>query len=91
MARCRTPARSIRVRRADSRSIVSTVDRAVVDIDITLAYQSGEAAGTGIVLTDSGLVLTNNHVIDGATAISAFDVNDKPDLFGHGGRLRPQP
>ncbi len=59
------------------RSIVSTVDRAVVDIDITLAYQSGEAAGTGIVLTDSGLVLTNNHVIDGATAISAFDVNDK--------------
>ena len=47
-----------------------------MDIDITLAYQSGAAAGTGIVLTDSGLVLTNNHVIDGATAISAVDVGD---------------
>jgi S1-C subfamily serine protease len=61
---------------SDLRSVVSAAERAVVDIDITLAYQSGEAAGTGIVLTDSGLVLTNNHVIDGATAISAVDVGD---------------
>jgi S1-C subfamily serine protease len=30
---------------------------------------SGEAAGTGMVLTSSGEILTNNHVIRGATAI----------------------
>ena len=33
----------------------------------TLSYQQAEAAGTGLVLTPSGEVLTNNHVIDGAT------------------------
>jgi S1-C subfamily serine protease len=34
-----------------------------------LAYQNAEAAGTGIVLTSTGEVLTNNHVIRGATTI----------------------
>ena len=38
-------------------------------IDTNLAYQGGRAAGTGMVLTSSGEVLTNNHVIRGATAI----------------------
>jgi S1-C subfamily serine protease len=41
----------------------------VVVIETSLAYQSGSAAGTGIVLTPSGEVLTNNHVIAGATTI----------------------
>jgi S1-C subfamily serine protease len=41
----------------------------VVVIDTNLAYQGGQAAGTGMVLTSSGLVLTNNHVIRGATTI----------------------
>jgi S1-C subfamily serine protease len=41
----------------------------VVVIETTLAYQGGHAAGTGMVLTSSGEVLTNNHVIRGATAI----------------------
>ncbi len=41
----------------------------VVVIDTNLAYQGGRAAGTGMVLTSSGTVLTNNHVIRGATAI----------------------
>jgi S1-C subfamily serine protease len=35
-----------------------------------LGYDGASAAGTGIVLTSDGLVLTNNHVIDGSTAIS---------------------
>src|SRR4051812_5072774 len=38
-------------------------------INTNLAYQSGEAAGTGVVLTSSGEILTNNHVIRGATSI----------------------
>ena len=34
-----------------------------------LQYQSAEAAGTGMVLTSNGEILTNNHVVDGATSI----------------------
>jgi S1-C subfamily serine protease len=48
----------------------------VVDVVSTLGYQDGTAAGTGIVLTSSGEVLTNNHVIDGATSIKVRDVGN---------------
>jgi S1-C subfamily serine protease len=41
----------------------------VVNITTGLAYENGYAAGTGIVIGSSGLVLTNNHVIRGATTI----------------------
>ena len=49
--------------------IAARVDVGVVDIATTSSYQSSSAAGTGMVLTPSGLVLTNNHVINGATDI----------------------
>lgn len=42
----------------------------VVDIWSTLGFQSGAAAGTGIVLTANGEVLTNNHVIQGSTKVT---------------------
>ena len=42
----------------------------VVDITTVLGYQDGEAAGTGMVLTPDGEVLTNNHVVRGATSIT---------------------
>jgi S1-C subfamily serine protease len=45
------------------------VGTGVVVINTNLAYQDGRAAGTGMVLTPSGEVLTNNHVIRGATSI----------------------
>jgi S1-C subfamily serine protease len=51
-------------------AIASKVDPGLVDIDTTLA-QGGAAAGTGMVLTSSGLVLTNNHVIENAETINA--------------------
>ena len=41
----------------------------VVVINTNLAYENGSAAGTGIVLSSSGEILTNNHVISGATSI----------------------
>jgi S1-C subfamily serine protease len=41
----------------------------LVTIVSQLGYEDGESAGTGIVLTSNGRILTNNHVIDGATAI----------------------
>lgn len=46
----------------------------VVNILTTVDFGQNEAAGTGIVLTSNGRVLTNNHVIDGATSITAVDL-----------------
>jgi S1-C subfamily serine protease len=43
--------------------------KGVVLITTNLALQNGNAAGTGMVLTSNGEVLTNNHVIRGATTI----------------------
>lgn len=50
--------------------IAAKVDAGVVDISTTSSYQSSSAAGTGMILSSTGLVLTNNHVINGATSIS---------------------
>jgi S1-C subfamily serine protease len=56
----------------------SEITPAIVDITAPLGYQSGSyAAGTGIVITTSGLVLTNNHVIAGSTGISAVDLGNR--------------
>ncbi len=59
-----------------SAQVASKVDPGLVDIVTNLGYQNGEAAGTGMVLTSSGEVLTNNHVIRGATQIKARDVGN---------------
>jgi S1-C subfamily serine protease len=47
------------------------VEPGLVDITATLKYQSETAEGTGMVLSSDGLVLTNNHVIDGSTNVLA--------------------
>jgi S1-C subfamily serine protease len=52
------------------------VDPALVDVVSMLDYGEGEAAGTGIVLTSSGEVLTNNHVVEGATSIKVTDIGN---------------
>jgi len=41
----------------------------------TRLYGGGAAAGTGIVLTSSGEVVTNNHVIRGASAVRVTDTS----------------
>jgi S1-C subfamily serine protease len=46
------------------------VEPGVVVVDSQLGYQNAEAAGTGMVLSPTGEILTNNHVIDGATYIT---------------------
>ena len=56
--------------------IATQTDPGLVDINTTLGYQQAKAAGTGMVLTSSGEVLTNNHVINGATSITARDVGN---------------
>src|SRR5581483_11600834 len=47
----------------------SKLGTGVVIIETNLKYEGGSAAGTGMVLTSNGEVLTNNHVISGATTI----------------------
>ena len=50
-------------------TVVRKVKPGLVDITSTLTYASETAEGTGMILSPSGLVLTNNHVIDGATEV----------------------
>jgi S1-C subfamily serine protease len=46
----------------------------VVNINTRFGFNNAVGAGTGIVIDPGGVVLTNNHVISGATDISAFSV-----------------
>jgi S1-C subfamily serine protease len=46
----------------------------MVDINSTLKYQDGAAAGTGMILSANGVVLTNNHVVEGSTHLTATTV-----------------
>jgi len=56
--------------------IASRVDSGLADVVSTDGYQQATAAGTGIVLTSTGEVLTNNHVIEGATSIDVADIGN---------------
>lgn len=64
------------------------VEPAVARIDTTIGFQSAIGAGTGVVLSPGGEVLTNFHVVQGADTISAtvggrrFDA----DLVGYNRR-----
>ncbi len=51
--------------------LAAKVDPAIVDITAQLKYSSATAEGTGMIISPTGLVLTNNHVIDQATSVSA--------------------
>jgi S1-C subfamily serine protease len=55
----------------------------VVDVETNLAYQHGAASGTGMVLTPAGEVLTNNHVIRGATTIKILVPATKRTYSAH--------
>jgi S1-C subfamily serine protease len=53
----------------DVDAIAARVTPAVVNIFTTLGDGDGETAGTGIVITPDGKVLTNNHVIEDSSEI----------------------
>jgi len=55
----------------------------VVVIDTVLDYQSAAAAGTGIVLSSDGRILTNNHVVEGATSITVTVVATGVEYTAH--------
>jgi S1-C subfamily serine protease len=63
-------------------TVAAKVAPDLVDITTDLTYEGGQADGTGIVLTSDGLVLTNNHVISGATQIRATDVGNGHSYIG---------
>jgi S1-C subfamily serine protease len=56
---------------AQEQAIEGKVEPGIVDISSNLQYAGGTAAATGMVISRSGLVLTNNHVIDDTTGLSA--------------------
>lgn len=60
----------------DPAALVGQVGPQVVNINTKFGYNNAVGAGTGIVIDPNGVVLTNNHVISGATDISAFDVGN---------------
>src|SRR5207302_4140823 len=61
---------------ASGGSTATSTDQGVVDINTKLGFQGGSAAGTGVVLSSAGEILTNNHVVAGATSISVTDVGN---------------
>ena len=74
-----------------SSQIASRVDPALVDVVSTDSYQGATSMGTGIVLSANGEVLTNNHVVDGATSIKVTDIGNGKTYTRDRGRLRRQP
>ena len=66
------PATALSGASVQASTVAAKVDPALVDINTVFqtASGSGTAAGTGIILTSSGEVLTNNHVVQGATSIT---------------------
>jgi S1-C subfamily serine protease len=56
--------------------IASRVDPGLVDVTSTLGLEGATAMGTGIVLTSNGEILTNNHVVNGATSVSVRDIGN---------------
>jgi S1-C subfamily serine protease len=61
--------------KVNASAIAARVDQGVVDITAQEAYSQSEAEGTGMILTSKGEVLTNNHVVDGASSISVRPVD----------------
>ena len=67
----RAPLQNTGTNKINVQAIDNAVSPSVVDITSRLSYSNETAEGTGIVLNSSGLVLTNNHVVNGATKVTA--------------------
>ena len=61
---------------SDMNAAAQQVAPAVVTVDTELGLRGSGGAGTGIVLSDDGDVLTNNHVVEGATRVQVTSVAD---------------
>lgn len=54
----------------DARVATAEESAGIVEITTTIDFGAAQAAGTGIVLSRDGIVVTNHHVVEGATSIS---------------------
>ena len=70
-----SPAPSAPPLASSQQAIVAKVKPGLVLINTTLQYDSEVTAGTGMVVNPDGLVLTNNHVIEDSTKITATVVS----------------
>ncbi len=63
----------------DVAAVAAATDPAVVDVDTVLdgLEGGGAAAGTGMVVSPNGLIVTNNHVVQGADTVTVV-------VQGHG-------
>jgi S1-C subfamily serine protease len=64
----------------DDAAIAAKIDPGVVDVATVLGYQNGAAAGTGMVISSTGEILTNHHVVAGATKITV-QVNGQGTIY----------
>lgn len=57
-------------------AVAAAVSKGLVDVVTTIGFDGAQGAGTGIILSADGLVLTNHHVVTGATSIRATSIGN---------------
>ncbi|WP_405992417.1 S1C family serine protease [Streptomyces sp. NBC_00986] len=62
-------------KKGDVATIAATVSPSVVEVEATLS--NGSSTGAGVIITAGGEVVTNNHVISGATSVKVKTSNGK--------------
>lgn len=67
----RAPLQNTGTSKINIQAIANAVSPSVANITSRLAYSNQTAEGTGIVISPSGLVLTNNHVVNNSTQVTA--------------------
>jgi len=55
-------------------ALAAGVDPGLVDVTATLGYRQAISAGTAMVPSPWGRVITNNHVIESANSVTVTDV-----------------
>ena len=85
-----SPNGSVLVRPADIQAVLAKVEPAVVSIDSESSPAGNaaggdfaEAAGSGMILTPDGEVLTNNHVVAGASSVTVTLFGQSKPLAAH--------
>ena len=88
-----TPSNAISALVQQAEPSIVAIHDSISQTDIFGRTESGQAAGTGFVLSTDGYIVTNDHVVDGATDITVHFSDGKDvaatglDLSAHAGQL----